>query len=167
MFHVTAARIFIHPVLVKYLFTMVQFAICISKIAKTRFSLRRPMYEVGITGTVACKYPRLGSGFTAYVSEKPNTTKEYRPIAKFSGTYWEKFYIHKIFFSWRIPKNLYIKFFYQCSKIPSHCMQMIIKPIPSHMIFQSGTLTQFFNLGTFDVTGKSSFQGTCLRMTKF
>uniref|UniRef100_A0A0N5BCR3 Uncharacterized protein n=1 Tax=Strongyloides papillosus TaxID=174720 RepID=A0A0N5BCR3_STREA len=107
------------------------------------------MYEVGITGTVACQYPRLGSRFTVYISEKPNTKKEYRPIAKSTGIFWQKFHLHTILSQWIAHKHLYVKFFFQCSRRPSRCMQMIIKPIPPHMIYRRG------------------LKGTCLRTTQF
>uniref|UniRef100_A0A0K0EVR3 Transthyretin-like family protein n=1 Tax=Strongyloides venezuelensis TaxID=75913 RepID=A0A0K0EVR3_STRVS len=142
-------------------------AILISKIAAFNFFFKRSLYQVGITGTVACNYPTQGNHFIVYISEKPNVTKEFRPIAKSSGTFWKKFHLYKIFRQWTRPKQLYIKFFFHCARRHSRCVQMYIKPIPSHMIFRRGGTIKYLNLGSFDVTGKSSLKGTCLRTTKF
>uniref|UniRef100_A0A0N5BJR9 Uncharacterized protein n=1 Tax=Strongyloides papillosus TaxID=174720 RepID=A0A0N5BJR9_STREA len=115
--------------------------------------------------TPICKYADRGS-ITVYISEKPHLQKEKKPIAWTIAQYKSSFFLKGVVRRWKQPR-LYVKIFHSCSKKLSPCEKMFMKTIPSQYIAPSRKVVSMFNLGTVELSSKSSMGETCQKRLSF
>ncbi|CEF61128.1 Transthyretin-like family-containing protein [Strongyloides ratti] len=110
-------------------------------------------HKFGLSGYLQCPY-LLGGLFEVTLSSNYNTYEK-NPLAKVRAKLNTSF---DIYASVTTLKTIHpcVKIYHNCFRSKSHCLGLIIIPIPQNFVYKKKSLLNFYSLGKFDLSRQQS-----------